>query len=162
MQPRVLLLFGLAIPVVFFAAIVILAAQVDGYSHVSQTVSEIGESGSPAELPWKIAALMVALFYLLFSWGIYQFARANSLSAWPAYLVGMFGLASIGIAIFESPHPLHNSIWPCNDAGLHGAAGSCLVLAEGGLGRATGQVFLDSGGADFGIDCAQSHTCFRT
>jgi hypothetical protein len=108
MRQRLFLLFGLVIPVVFFGAVVILATQVEGYSHVSQTVSEIGETGSPAAFPWKIADLTVAVCWWLFSWGIYQFARANSLSVWPAILVGWFALASTGISIFESPHPLHN------------------------------------------------------
>ena len=108
MNNRTLLLFGIAIPVLFTTAILGLAALVPGYSHIAQTVSEIGKHGSPAELQWKIADLTVALFFLLFYLGLYRFSRANSLSVMPAYLVGFFGLMSVGISVFESPHPLHN------------------------------------------------------
>lgn len=108
MRPDYRLLAGIAIPIVFGCSILVLATLVDGYSHVSQTVSEIGETGSAAEMPWKIADLLVALGFLAFASGIYRFARAKSVSVWPAYVVGYFGLMSIGISIFESPHPLHN------------------------------------------------------
>ena len=108
MKNRTLLLFGIAIPILFTIATLGLATLVPGYSHLAQTVSEIGQRGSPAELPWKIADLIVALFFLLFCMGLYRFARAHALSVLPAYLVGFFGLMSVGISVFESPHPLHN------------------------------------------------------
>jgi hypothetical membrane protein len=108
MQSRYLLLAGIAIPLVFFSSGLILATLVEGYSHVSQTVSEIGESGSPAEVLWKLTSILVAVGFLVFARGIFQFAKARSASVWPDYFVGYFGLMAIGMAIFESPHPLHN------------------------------------------------------
>lgn len=108
MSTRQYLFFGLAIPIVFVSAILILASFVDGYNHVTQTISEIGENGSPMELPWKIANLTVAACFLFFSVGIYQVARLKSTSTMPAYFVGYFGLVFVGLSIFESPHPLHN------------------------------------------------------
>ena len=107
-RPDYRLLAGIAIPIVFGFSILALATLVDGYSHVSQTVSEIGEAGSPAEIPWKIANFLIAMGFLAFASGIYRFARASAVSVWPAYLVGYFGLMSIGMSTFESPHPLHN------------------------------------------------------
>ena len=52
MRPDYRLLAGIAIPIVFGFSILVLATLVDGYSHVSQTVSEIGDTGSAAEIPW--------------------------------------------------------------------------------------------------------------
>ena len=85
MNNRILLLFGIAIPLLFTAAILGLGSLVVGYSHLSKTVSEIGQTGSPAELLWKIAGIAVALCFLLFSLGLYRFSRTNSLSVLPAY-----------------------------------------------------------------------------
>jgi hypothetical membrane protein len=68
------LLAGMAIPIVFGCSILILATLVDGYSHVSQTVSEIGETGSAAQIPWKMADFLVALGFLVFASGICRFA----------------------------------------------------------------------------------------
>jgi hypothetical protein len=67
MQSRYLLLAGIAIPLVFFSSGLILATLVEGYSHVSQTVSEIGESGSPAEVLWKLTSILVAVGFLVFA-----------------------------------------------------------------------------------------------
>ena len=108
MNNRILLLFGIAIPLLFTTAILGLGTLVDGYSHLSETVSEIGQTGSPAELLWKFAGIAVALCFLLFSLGLYRFSRANSLSVLPACLVACFGLMTIGTSAFESPHPIHN------------------------------------------------------
>jgi hypothetical protein len=108
MNNRVLLLLGIAIPLLFGTAIIGLSTLVDGYSHLSQTVSEIGQTDSPAKLYWRITNLGVAVCFLFFSLGIYRFSHANSVSVLPAYFVAWFGLTTIGISIFESPHVLHN------------------------------------------------------
>lgn len=108
MNNRYFLLAGIAIPLLFTAAILGLGTMVDGYSHVSQTVSEIGRTGSPAELLWKLAGFVVSICFLLFSLGLFRFSRAYSVSVLPACLIAYFGLMTVGLNIFESPHPLHN------------------------------------------------------
>lgn len=78
------------------------------YSHVSETVNEIGEIGSPVTTPFQIAMLAVNLCVILFAAGLFYFARANELSVIPAFFVAWFGLADVGTNVFPSPHPLHN------------------------------------------------------
>ena len=99
------LLAGIATPIVFGFSILVLATLLVGYTHVSQTVSEIGETGSAAEIPWKIAVLLVGVSFLVFASGIHRFAREKAVSVWPAFVVGYFGLMSFGTSIFE--YPIH-------------------------------------------------------
>jgi len=108
MQRRSLFLSGALAGGIFFAAVYALATMVDGYSHTAQTVSEIGELGSPAEVYLQITNLVVALCLLVFAWSIYLFARNSNASILPAMFIACFAIAEIGVAIFPSPHTLHN------------------------------------------------------
>jgi len=55
------LLLGPISGLIFVLGVAGLAAVVPGYSHVRQTVSEIGEVGSPAQMPFMIMLLAIAL-----------------------------------------------------------------------------------------------------
>ena len=105
---RNLLLFGALAGIVFFTTVYVLAAFLSDYSHISETVSEIGEIGSPVAMPFQVAMLAVNLCVILFAVGLFHFAIANSISVVPAFFVAWFGLVDIGTNIFPSPHPLHN------------------------------------------------------
>ena len=108
MQQRLLFLPGALAGVIFFSAMYALATMVDGYSHVAQTVSEIGQAGSPAEVYMRIANVAVSLCLVLFAWGLYLFAQGNNISKLPAVFMAFYTIAEIGVAIFPSPHQLHN------------------------------------------------------
>ena len=108
MQKRLLFLPGLLAGPIFFSAIYALATMLDGYSHVSQTVSEIGRQGSPAETWLQLTNLIVAICLLVFAWGMYLFSRSNNISRLPAIFMACYAIAEIGVAIFPSPHRLHN------------------------------------------------------
>lgn len=108
MQQRSIFLSGALAGVIFFSAVYALATMVDGYSHSAQTVSEIGELGSPAEVYLQITNLAVALCLLVFAWSMYLFARSNNAPILPAIFIACFAIAEIGVAIFPSPHNLHN------------------------------------------------------
>ncbi len=103
-----LLRFGPLAGILFFATVYVFAAFLPDYSHVSRTVSEIGEIGSPVAMPFQVAMLAVNLCVVLFAVGLLHFARATNLSTVPAFFVAWFGLADVGTNIFPSPHPLHN------------------------------------------------------
>ena len=105
---RNLLLFGPLAGVVFFGAVYVLAAFLPEYSHLSETVSEIGEIGSPVERSFQVVMLFVNLCVVLLAVGLFNFARSNSVSVVPAIFVAWFGLADVGTNLFPSPHPLHN------------------------------------------------------
>ena len=57
--------FGPAAAAIFAVGIVGLSLMVPGYSQVRQTVSEIGEVGSPARLPFAIMLCCVGALLLL-------------------------------------------------------------------------------------------------
>ena len=108
MQQKLLFLPGTLAGVIFFSSVYALATMVDGYSHVAQTVSEIGQVGSPAEVYMQITNAAVALCLLLFASGLYLFAQDNNVSKLPAVFMAFYAIAEIGVTIFPSPHRLHN------------------------------------------------------
>ena len=106
MRFRLLYLAGPLAGIIFFSAVYGLAPMLGSYSHVAQTVSEIGKYGSPAKVPFQIAVLTVGFCLLVFARSLYRFAESNGASLVPSYLMAVFGLAEVGMAVFPSPHPL--------------------------------------------------------
>jgi hypothetical membrane protein len=102
------LLFGPLAAVVLTLGIVGLALMVPGYSHVRQTVSEIGEMDSPARIPFTIMLCGVAVCLLVFASGVRAASIKAGHNAFAAYLIGAMAVVSVGVGIFAFPHPLHN------------------------------------------------------
>jgi hypothetical membrane protein len=107
-RERLLFLPGMLAGPIFFGALYALAPMIDGYSHVAQTVSEVGRQGSPAEAFYQIANVLVAACLLVFAWGLYRVAKSNDAAILPAVLVAFYAIALIGLGMFPTPHPLHN------------------------------------------------------
>jgi hypothetical protein len=78
------------------------------YSHVHQTVSEIGEIGSPARLPFAIMLCLVAICILGFASAVHKLSIAADDSTLAAYFIGFMAVPAAGTGIFAFPHPLHN------------------------------------------------------
>ena len=85
-----------------------MALMVPGYSQVHQTVSEIGEVGSPARIPFTVMLACVAACTLIFASAIRDFSSQAGRSQVAAYLTICAGLSALGVGIFAFPHPLHN------------------------------------------------------
>lgn len=85
-----------------------MALLVPGYSHVRQTISEIGEMSSPARVPFALMLCCVAACNLVFASAVRDFAVKARLAQFPAWLIGFVSLTSVGIAICAFPHRLHN------------------------------------------------------
>jgi hypothetical membrane protein len=108
MKRNTLLLAGPLAAVLLACAIVGLAPLVPGYSHVHQTVSEIGEMDSPMRLPFEIMLCAVAACLFVFAFAVRDVSiRAGHATA-AAYLIGCLGVSVAGVGIFAFPHPLHN------------------------------------------------------
>lgn len=105
---RHFLLFGPAAGILFFATVYLLAALLPDYSHLSETVSEIGEIGSPVALPFEVGMLVVNVCVILFGIGLFRLSGSAGISRLPAVFVIYFGVIDIGTNVFPSPHPLHN------------------------------------------------------
>lgn len=81
---------------------------VPGYDQVRQTVSEIGEVGSPARIPFTIMLCTVAAFLLIFASALTETSRDSSDSALVAYFVGFMGISAAGVGLFAYPNAMHN------------------------------------------------------
>ncbi len=102
------LLFGPLAGIVLGLGIVGLALLVPNYSHVHQTVSEIGEIGSPARVPFSVMLGCVAVCIWVFALGVRDVSVAAHHSRLPAYSIGSMAVSAAGIAVFAYPHPAHN------------------------------------------------------
>ncbi|WP_158785840.1 DUF998 domain-containing protein [Granulicella sp. L46] len=102
------LLFGPAAAVIFAVGIVSLPLMIPGYSQVRQTVSEIGEVGSPARLPFSVMLCCVGALLLVFASAVGSLSRRRGHSPLAAWIIGFMAVPCIGIGIFAYPHPLHN------------------------------------------------------
>jgi hypothetical membrane protein len=108
MSIRSRLLFGPLAAAILAAGVVGLALMVPGYSQVHQTVSEIGEVGSPARIPFTLLLCTVSLCLLVFASGVRQAALSARRSPAAAYLIACMAVSGAGVGIFAFPHPLHN------------------------------------------------------
>jgi hypothetical protein len=81
---------------------------ISGYSHVRQTVSEIGETASPARVPFAILLCCVAACILVFALAVRNISVQAGHPTFAAYLIGSMAISAAGVGVFAYPHPLHN------------------------------------------------------
>jgi hypothetical protein len=105
---RYRLLFGPLAAALLGFGIAGLALLVPGYSHVHQTVSEIGEVGSPARIPFTILLCCVAACILVFASAVRDLSITAGHASLSAYLIGSMAVSAAGVGVFAFPHPLHN------------------------------------------------------
>ena len=101
-------LLGLVIAIAFIAGTLLFGYAIENYSFVSQTLSEIGSMSSPMRLPFQIFKVVIAVLILLFAALVIKFARKKKLSVVPGIFLLCFGLSDLGLALFPTPHDLHN------------------------------------------------------
>jgi hypothetical membrane protein len=108
MRTETRLMFGPAAAAIFFVGVVGLALLVPGYNHLQQSISAIGRLGTPTRIPFALVFICYAGSLLIFASGIIRLASGNGAPTLPAYLIGWYALTQLGIAVFATPHPLHN------------------------------------------------------
>lgn len=110
---RVLLLGGLAGPLLFAAIIVVCGVLTPGYDHVNQFISELGAIGAPHANLMNYAGFMGgATLILLFAVG-----AVRALGRSPTAIAGAFLIGIFAVNMFAA------GIWSC-DAGCPTANGS--------------------------------------
>jgi hypothetical membrane protein len=102
------LLFGPLAAAILALGIAGLALMVPGYDHVRQTVSEIGEIGSSAQIPFAIVLSCVAACLLIFAAAVRHRSIEVGHSGLAAYLIAFMAVSAAGVGIFAHPRPLHN------------------------------------------------------
>ena len=105
---KVLPMFGAVASIIFITGTIFMGMFVDGYSPISGTVSEIGSIGSAMEVPYKVMLLSVGFSVSLFSFGIFMPILKEYSHTILALFILSFGISDIGMAIFPTPHKLHN------------------------------------------------------
>lgn len=108
MKPSARLLFGPLGAAIFCVGVIVLALMVPGYSHVHQTISEIGTMGTPTQMPFTLMLVSVAICMWVFAWGVWHSSTMAGHNRFAAYLIGCMGISAMGVGIFSTPHPLHN------------------------------------------------------
>jgi hypothetical membrane protein len=102
------LLFGPLAAALLLVGVAALPLMVPGYSPIRQTVSEIGEVGSPARAPFTALLCVIAAGLVVFAAGVRRLSVETGRSSWPAYLIGAMAISAGGVGVFAFPHPLHN------------------------------------------------------
>jgi hypothetical membrane protein len=102
------LLFGPLAGIILSVGVAGLALLIPGYSQVHQTVSEIGEIGSPARIPFAVLLGCVAVCILVFASAVRDVSIVARHPRLAAYLIAFMALPAAGIGVFAYPHPAHN------------------------------------------------------
>ena len=91
-------------PIIFVLGIIIASTQYDGYSHISQEISQLG--GSDSELAWiqNLNFYLFSLTIIGFSFAIHRAIGGGKGSITGPILIGILGFSSAGL----------NSVLPCD------------------------------------------------
>lgn len=101
-------LFGPLGAAIFCIGVPVLALMVPGYSHVHQTVSEIGAMDSAGRLPFALMLGCISVCMFIFASAIWEASSAAGRNPIAAVLIICMGISGLGVGIFATPHPLHN------------------------------------------------------
>jgi len=108
MTTSIRLWFGPLAAAILCIGLVGLALTIPGYSAVRQTVSEIGEVGSPARIPFAVLLCAVAACLLLFASAVASWSKRRAQPRWAALFIAFMAAPAAGVGIFAYPDPLHN------------------------------------------------------
>lgn len=109
---RILLFSGLLVPVVFWISTLIAAMLHGNYSHIKDTISELGAIGTRSEIfmatfTWICTALSIA-----FLMGMVAVCRQFNLNKLPLIGIVGFSIMFAWAAVFPSGNPMHPKAGP--------------------------------------------------
>lgn len=96
MDQKILFLCGMLSPVLYIFMTILGGALRPGYSHISDTVSELFSPGSPNKLLLDILSTTTALLTILFGIGVLQFVRGSGHSE-PIGIIGAGMIITMGV-----------------------------------------------------------------
>lgn len=92
---------GIAAPVFFALAVIILGAIKPEYSHVYHTMSELGETGAVTAQPAAIVFILTGLMITVFGYGVQMGLRRDDRRVWTGVLIMLYGLLDfVGSGVF--------------------------------------------------------------
>lgn len=99
MKPSRYFLFGLIAPILFVLTAVLGGVLRPGYSHLSDTVSELFSPGSPNRILLSSFYFLFSVCLIFFGWGLRHFVlttgKNTKIGAWAAYLFILVGVLNI-------------------------------------------------------------------
>lgn len=119
--------FGPAAFLLFLAGTFTIGLITPGYSHVRQSVSELGEVGSPGQAAFSILLCLVAACLIVCAIAIARSLREIRCAELPAWFVAAMAISCAGVGIFSFPHPLHNVFGLSETVGLQAPLVAALV-----------------------------------
>ena len=108
---RVLLIAGVAVPILYFSTVIASSFAYPGYSHLTQYASELGMAGTRSAIWFNGGIFVTGLAAIAASAGIYVAARnENGGRLWPVLATVSLALFGVGLlfgALFPMPDPRH-------------------------------------------------------
>ena len=122
---KILLICGILSSLLYTAVNVFVPMLYEGYSSVSQTVSELSAIGAPTRTLWVLLCIPYTLLVTAFGWGVWMSARRNH----PLRIVGglMIVYGVIGLAWPFAPMHLRGDGFTLTDT-MHIVLASVTVL----------------------------------
>lgn len=97
---QALALCGIAAPILLASVAIVLASLTPAYSHAANTVSELGEQGTPYALYFNVTMVVTGLLVVAFAVGLHRGIGAGRGSPTGPTLVAAFGLsAAVGSGV---------------------------------------------------------------
>jgi hypothetical protein len=96
MARKILLVCGIVSSLLYVAMNVFVAMQWEGYSSVSQTVSELSAIGAPTRPLWVLLCIPYDLLVVTFGWGVWASARRNRSLRVVGGLMVAYGVIGLG------------------------------------------------------------------
>ena len=100
MNNKSIISLGWITAIIFILGTFVLGSFLENYNPIAQTVSEIGEKGSPLYSQWQIFSIGVGCLLILFSFGTIKFSKQNGLSATPGVFILLYGLSQFFTGFF--------------------------------------------------------------
>lgn len=108
---RTLLKLGIAVPIVYFATLLVASLTWPGYSHVTQYASELGSAAAPYPWIFNVGIVATGIAGLAGSLGVARTLAAEGRRTSGALAGVALAAWSVGMlfgGVFPMPNPLHN------------------------------------------------------
>ena len=120
-----LLLCGILSSLLYVAMNIVGAVRYEGYSSVSQTVSELSAIGAPTRLLWVLLGIPYTLLVTAFGWGVWKSAGRNRSLRVVGVLLVSYG--ALGVLWVFAPMHLRGAEFTLTDS-MHIVLGAVTVL----------------------------------
>jgi hypothetical membrane protein len=112
MNIKMLLYTGIIIPIVFWASTILCGFIHGNYNHLSNTVSELGATGTRSEPLMATLTMFGAILSMFFIMGVYGACKQLGLSLIPVFTLPAFTFMMGWVAMFHAGNHLHSASGP--------------------------------------------------